>query len=93
MTPTYCPPPAQVRVIEGLGEGVTFPAMLAMLARWSSPAERSRWGPTLLSPSPAQHTLTSPRFTALSYAGSAFGTVISMPTCGYLCHDFGWEYV
>merc|ERR1712223_957569 len=63
-----------VRVIEGLGEGVTFPAMLAMLARWSSPAERSR-------------------FTALSYAGSAFGTVISMPTCGYLCHDFGWEYV
>ena len=80
-----------MRVIEGLGEGVTFPAMLAMLARWSSPAERSRWGPSLLSP--AQHTLTSPRFTALSYAGSAFGTVISMPTCGYLCHDFGWEYV
>ena len=32
-----------VRVIEGLGEGVTFPAMLAMIARWSAPEERSRW--------------------------------------------------
>ena len=31
-----------VRVIEGLGEGVTFPAMLAMIARWSAPEERSR---------------------------------------------------
>ena len=31
-----------VRIIEGLGEGVTFPAMLAMLARWSAPQERSR---------------------------------------------------
>ena len=31
-----------VRVVEGLGEGVTFPAMLAMLARWSAPTERSR---------------------------------------------------
>ena len=32
-----------VRIIEGLGEGVTFPAMLAMLARWSAPQERSRF--------------------------------------------------
>jgi len=32
-----------VRIIEGLGEGVTFPAMLAMIARWSSPQERSRF--------------------------------------------------
>ena len=81
-----------MRVIEGLGEGVTFPAMLAMLARWSSPAERSRWRPDTAKLKP-QPTLSSLRFTALSYAGSAFGTVISMPTCGYLCHDFGWEYV
>lgn len=63
-----------VRIIEGLGEGVTFPAMLAMIARWSSPGERSR-------------------FTAFSYAGSAFGTVISMPACGYLCQYVGWESV
>lgn len=32
-----------VRIIEGLGEGVTFPAMVAMLARWSAPQERSRY--------------------------------------------------
>jgi len=63
-----------VRIIEGLGEGVTFPAMLAMIARWSSPQERSR-------------------FTAFSYAGSAFGTVISMPLCAYLCENVGWESV
>ncbi len=30
------------RVVEGLGEGVTFPAMLAILARWATPQERSR---------------------------------------------------
>lgn len=31
-----------VRVMEGLGEGVTFPAMHAMLAVWVPPQERSR---------------------------------------------------
>ena len=31
-----------VRIIEGLGEGVTFPAMHAMLAVWVPPQERSR---------------------------------------------------
>jgi len=31
-----------VRVVEGLGEGVTFPAMHAMLAVWVPPHERSR---------------------------------------------------
>ncbi|XP_067877196.1 sialin isoform X2 [Heterodontus francisci] len=34
-----------LRVIEGLGEGVTFPAMHAMWAKWAPPVERS----TLLS--------------------------------------------
>jgi len=31
-----------VRIIEGLGEGVTFPAMHAMIAVWVPPEERSR---------------------------------------------------
>ncbi|OCT58452.1 sialin [Xenopus laevis] len=31
-----------VRAVEGLGEGVTFPAMHAMWARWAPPLERSR---------------------------------------------------
>jgi len=63
-----------VRVVEGLGEGVTFPAMLAMLARWSAPTERSR-------------------FTSNAYAGSAFGTVISMPLSVYLCEAVSWQSV
>jgi len=63
-----------VRIIEGLGEGVTFPAMLAFLARWAPPEERSR-------------------FTSFTYAGAAFGTVISMPLSGYLCSTFGWQWV
>ena len=33
---------------QGLGEGVTSPAMFAMLARWSAPHERSRSGPRLM---------------------------------------------
>ena len=32
-----------VRIIEGLGEGVTFPAIYAMIARWAAPQERSRF--------------------------------------------------
>lgn len=31
-----------LRVLEGIGEGVTFPAMMAMWARWAPPLERSR---------------------------------------------------
>ncbi|XP_073956767.1 putative inorganic phosphate cotransporter [Choristoneura fumiferana] len=63
-----------VRVLEGLGEGVTYPAMHAMLARWIPPMERSK-------------------FAAYVYAGSNFGTVISLPISGWLCTlDFagGW---
>lgn len=32
-----------VRIFEGIGEGVTFPAMHAMLARWIPPLERGRF--------------------------------------------------
>eukprot|EP00043_Microstomoeca_roanoka_P000892 m.29807 g.29807 ORF g.29807 m.29807 type:complete len:547 (-) comp10552_c0_seq2:219-1859(-) len=31
-----------LRVVEGLGEGVTYPAMHAMFARWAPPAERTK---------------------------------------------------
>ncbi|KAF4526241.1 hypothetical protein B566_EDAN001926 [Ephemera danica] len=55
-----------VRVLEGLGEGVTFPAMHVMLSRWIPPLERSKYA-------------------AYVYAGSHFGTVLSMPLSGYLC--------
>jgi len=31
-----------VRVLEGIGEGITFPSMYALLGKWIPPAERSR---------------------------------------------------
>lgn len=55
-----------VRILEGVGEGVTFPAMHAMLARWVPPLERSK-------------------FAALVYAGTNFGTIVSLPLSGWLC--------
>ncbi|CAB3224045.1 unnamed protein product [Arctia plantaginis] len=33
-----------LRVIEGLGEGPTMPALMAMLSRWAPKAERARFG-------------------------------------------------
>lgn len=55
-----------VRVLEGMGEGVTFPSMHAMLARWIPPLERSKFG-------------------AYVYAGTNFGTIVSLPLSGWLC--------
>ncbi|XP_068248075.1 putative inorganic phosphate cotransporter [Palaemon carinicauda] len=66
-----------LRVLEGLGEGVTFPAMNSLMARWIPPLERSK-------------------MSAFVYAGSQFGTVVSLPICGLLCQsDFlgGWPSV
>lgn len=33
-----------IRILEGMGEGVTFPSMHAMLAKWIPPMERSKFG-------------------------------------------------
>ena len=33
------------------------------------------------------------RFTAFSFAGGSFGTVISLPLSGFLCETLGWESV
>eukprot|EP01119_Soliformovum_irregulare_P021509 TRINITY_DN7174_c0_g2_i2.p1 TRINITY_DN7174_c0_g2~~TRINITY_DN7174_c0_g2_i2.p1 ORF type:complete len:390 (-),score=81.92 TRINITY_DN7174_c0_g2_i2:104-1273(-) len=33
-----------VRILEGVGEGMSFPAMHALMAKWAPPAERSRMG-------------------------------------------------
>lgn len=63
-----------VRILEGMGEGVTFPSMHAMLARWIPPLERSKFG-------------------AYVYAGTNFGTILSLPLSGWLCSlelDGGW---
>ena len=49
-----------VRVLEGLGEGVTFPVMHAMLAVWVPPAERSRMAGLVYSGAQAGTVLSLP---------------------------------
>lgn len=63
-----------MRIGEGIGGGVTFPAMHVMLASWAPPNERSV-------------------MSAIVYAGTALGTVISMLMAGVLAGNLGWESV
>ncbi|XP_053610286.1 sialin [Plodia interpunctella] len=63
-----------MRVAEGLGGGVTFPAMHVLLSKWAPPAERSV-------------------MSALVYAGTSLGTVISILMAGILAAKVGWESV
>ncbi|XP_058449761.1 sialin [Malaya genurostris] len=63
-----------MRIGEGIGGGVTFPAMHVMLASWAPPNERSV-------------------MSAIVYAGTALGTVISMLMAGVLAGSIGWESV
>lgn len=63
-----------MRIGEGIGGGVTFPAMHVMLASWAPPAERSV-------------------MSAIVYAGTALGTVLSMLMAGQLAGSLGWESV
>ncbi|XP_059617945.1 sialin [Phlebotomus argentipes] len=63
-----------MRVGEGIGGGVTFPAMHVMIASWAPPVERSV-------------------ISAIIYAGTALGTVISMLMAGQLAAGWGWESV
>ncbi|XP_055546262.1 sialin [Wyeomyia smithii] len=63
-----------MRIGEGIGGGVTFPAMHVMLASWAPPNERSV-------------------MSAIVYAGTALGTVISMLMAGALAGSLGWESV
>ncbi|CAG0917112.1 unnamed protein product, partial [Notodromas monacha] len=59
-----------MRVVEGLGGGVTFPATHVLLAHWAPPAERSR-------------------ISSAVYAGTALGTVFSLPFSGILAASLG----
>lgn len=63
-----------MRIGEGIGGGVTFPAMHVMLAAWAPPNERSI-------------------MSAIVYAGTALGSVISMLMAGQLAGNLGWESV
>ncbi|XP_031618770.1 putative inorganic phosphate cotransporter [Contarinia nasturtii] len=63
-----------MRIGEGIGGGVTFPAMHVMLAAWAPTTERST-------------------MSALVYAGTSLGTVMSMLLAGILAGTLGWESV
>lgn len=63
-----------MRIGEGIGGGVTFPAMHVMLASWAPPNERSV-------------------MSAIVYAGTALGSVISMLMAGQLAGNLGWASV
>ncbi|XP_049766857.1 vesicular glutamate transporter 2-like [Schistocerca cancellata] len=63
-----------VRVVEGLFEGVTYPCIHAVWARWAPPLERSRMA-------------------TLAFSGSYVGTVVSMPVCGLLAKEVGWQSI
>lgn len=63
-----------MRIGEGIGGGVTFPAMHVMIAHWCPPNERSV-------------------MSAIVYAGTALGTVLSMLMAGILAGNYGWASV
>ena len=59
------------RLKEGIGEGVTFPAISSFWGKWAPPNERAS-------------------LAGMSFSGAQFGTVLSMPLSGLLCHSLGW---
>ncbi|KAL3981934.1 Major Facilitator Superfamily protein [Acanthocheilonema viteae] len=62
------------RFWEGLFEGVSYPAMHAILGNWAPTMEKTR-------------------MSAISYAGSYFGTVIAMPISAVIGLHFGWPSI
>ncbi|XP_029022325.1 sialin [Betta splendens] len=71
-----------LRAVEGFGEGVTFPAMMAMWARWAPPLERSR----LMSVSGAGANFGA--FVALPLTGVICQT-LGWPSVFYICGGAG----
>ncbi|KAM3596534.1 uncharacterized protein V6R79_016204 [Siganus canaliculatus] len=77
-----------LRALEGFGEGVTFPAMMSMWARWAPPLERSRL--TTMSGSGANFGA----FMALPLTGYICQT-LGWPAVFYICGGAGclWAVV
>lgn len=71
-----------LRALEGFGEGVTFPAMMALWARWAPPLERSR----LMSLSGSGANFGA--FVALPLTGFICQT-LGWPAVFYLCGSGG----
>ena len=82
------------RVVEGLGGGLTFPAMNVVMAAWAPPLERCIGS---LSPSSPRSTMSS-----IAFSGASLGTVLSMlarcphlppPASGLTLQVLGWQWV
>jgi len=78
-----------VRVLEGLGEGVTFPAMHAMLAVWVPPSERSRMAGIVYSGAQAGTVLSLP-ISGMLCDAYGWGSVFYVFGCLGLVWWFAW---
>ncbi|NWI09288.1 VGLU2 protein, partial [Crypturellus soui] len=91
-----------VRILQGLVEGVTYPACHGIWSKWAPPLERSRLATTsfcgeqpfaVVSRPPATPKRVGTDRSALSPAGSYAGAVIAMPLAGILVQYTGWSSV
>ncbi|NXA41083.1 VGLU2 protein, partial [Eudromia elegans] len=91
-----------VRILQGLVEGVTYPACHGIWSKWAPPLERSRLATTSFCGEPpsavvslalATRTPLGTERSAVLFAGSYAGAVIAMPLAGILVQYTGWSSV
>ena len=82
-----------VRIMEGLGEGVTFPAMHAMLAVWVPPQERSRLAGLIYGGAQAGTVLSLPISGYLCDIWGWESVFYVFGTLGCVWYLFWWWYV
>jgi len=82
-----------VRIVEGLGEGVTFPAMHAMLAVWVPPQERSRLAGLIYGGAQAGTVLSLPISGYLCDVWGWESVFYVFGSLGVVWYFFWWKYV
>jgi MFS family permease len=83
-----------MRVVEGLGGGVTFPAMNALVSKWAPPQERSSITSICLGGKDLVRGCKGHLSDdALILVGTALGTVLSISSAGLIADLMGWEGV
>ena len=82
-----------VRIVEGLGEGVTFPAMHAMLAVWVPPQERSRLAGLIYGGAQAGTVLSLPISGYLCDVWGWESVFYVFGGLGVVWYIFWWKYV
>ncbi|EHB06644.1 Vesicular glutamate transporter 3 [Heterocephalus glaber] len=89
-----------VRILQGLVEGVTYPACHGMWSKWAPPLERSRLATTSFCALPRDFSVRDKARLAvgqlascLLVSGSYAGAVVAMPLAGVLVQYIGWASV